>query len=73
MDALSKGVSGQLRRLGRHGICVISVEPLLQSAANASSVEVLHYLVQDLGADVDGARPDGGTPLYVAAQKVTWR
>jgi hypothetical protein len=69
IDACRRGDTAQLRRWGRQGVCVRSVEPLQQSAANAASVEVLRCLVQDLGADVNGANQDGATPLYIAAER----
>jgi ankyrin repeat protein len=48
---------------------VNSARPLINSIFAGISVDILRYLVKELGADAKEARlKDGATPLYVAAQ-----
>jgi ankyrin repeat protein len=58
----------QLRRWAQQGLRCVCVEPLLQ-ATLAGKLEVVRYLVIELGADVNQADEDGCTALYIAARK----
>jgi hypothetical protein len=68
VQACIRGDMTQLRRWARGGIRVSSAEPLCQAAAHGK-LDVVRYLVSDLGADVNQADDQGYTPLFVAAQK----
>ena len=75
-DAIIKaciaGNVNQLRRWGKQGIRVASAWPLIQLALKAAPPDVLRCLIKDLGADVNGAREDGYTPLLAASFAGQW-
>jgi hypothetical protein len=67
IDACKKCNITQLQLWSQQGVQVKSVEPLIQAVFGYASLEIIRCLVKDLGADVNWARSNGGTALYVAA------
>jgi ankyrin repeat protein len=67
VQACIRGDRAQLRRWARRGIRVSSGRPLVQTAAHGN-LDVIRYLVNDVGADVNQADDQGFTPLLMAAQ-----
>jgi ankyrin repeat protein len=68
INACRKGNLTQLQRWGRQGVRVQSAEPLICAVFNGAPTNVLCCLVNDLGADVNLARADRATAVFVAAQ-----
>jgi ankyrin repeat protein len=66
VQACVRGDLSQLRRWARRGIRVTSAEPLC-NAVSYGNFEVAHYLVRELGADVNEASAQGFGPLCIAA------
>jgi hypothetical protein len=64
--AIKRGDLGQLRRWARHGLRASSGQPLSR-AAWLGKLDVVKCLVKELGANVNEAIVDGGTPLLIAA------
>jgi hypothetical protein len=70
MAACERGDTVQLRRWGRQGVRIVSARLLFDCVLNGVPLNVLRYVVTDLGADVNEADIDnrGATPLHAAAQ-----
>jgi ankyrin repeat protein len=68
IECCIRGDLVQLRRWAQQGLRCVCVEPLIQ-ATLAGKLEVVRYLVIELGADVNQAGEDGCTALYIAARK----
>jgi hypothetical protein len=68
IEACMRGDLTQLRRWGRQGVRVKNADLLVDAIFAGVSLDILHCLVKELGADINEARlTDGATPLYVAA------
>jgi ankyrin repeat protein len=68
IDACTRGNLTQLRQWGRQGIRVQSAEPLICAVFDRAQTDVLRCLVNSLGADVNLARANGVTAVYIAAE-----
>jgi hypothetical protein len=62
LEAILAGDLERLRKWGRQGVRATTAEPLMH-AAESGSLDMVRCLVQELGADVNQAMPDGETPL----------
>jgi ankyrin repeat protein len=67
VQACYRGNMALLRRWERRGIRVSSAEPLCQAAARGK-LDMMRYLVSDLGADVNQADDQKNTPLSIASK-----
>jgi hypothetical protein len=66
VDACRFGDLAQLQRWGQQGVRVRTCVPLLAAAANGN-LDVMRYLVVELGADVTQAEDEGGqAALHIA-------
>jgi hypothetical protein len=68
VQACIRGDMAQLQRWSRRGIRVLNGVPLVR-AAEYGKLDVMRFLVSDLGADVNQADDDDWTPLLSAAQE----
>jgi hypothetical protein len=64
-EACKRGDLVQLRRWGRQGVRVSTWPPLLAAVTNGH-LDVMRYLVNKLGADVDRVDDEGQTALHAA-------
>lgn len=63
-----RGDITQLRRWGRQGVRVVSADPLCYCSYHGLPLDIMRCLVRELGADVNLANQQGGTPLILAVQ-----
>jgi hypothetical protein len=68
IEACQVGNLLKLRGLKRQGICVVLAKPSYIAAQNGH-VDIVRYLVAELGVNVNQASKIGATPLYYAAQE----
>jgi hypothetical protein len=66
VDACISGNIFQLRRWGSQGIRIRTAKPLCGAVLNGASVDVLSYMVKELGADVNQRDENGWKALIVA-------
>jgi ankyrin repeat protein len=65
--ACKDGSIAELRRLKRQGARVRTIEPLICSLTSGANLDILRFLVKDLGADVSWTRTSGATALSLVA------